>query len=158
MNAVPQLNDQAMFVPMRESDVDDIFAAELRIYRYPWTRGNFSDSLAAGYSAWVCRESGRTASLLGYAVLMLVLDEAHLLNLSIVPERQRQGLGGALLEHLFEVALGHSAKCMYLEVRASNESGLALYERFAFSTIGRRRGYYPAQDGREDAVVMVRKL
>jgi ribosomal-protein-alanine N-acetyltransferase len=158
MSAVPQMRDQATFVPMRETDIDDVVAAELRIYPYPWTRGNFFDSLAAGYSAWVCRETDRNADLIGYAVLMLVLDEAHLLNLSVIPERQRQGLGGTLLEHLFKVAQGHSARRMYLEVRESNRPGIALYDRYAFSTIGRRRGYYPALQGREDAIVMAREL
>jgi ribosomal-protein-alanine N-acetyltransferase len=158
MTAVLQAADRATFVPMHEEDLDAILAVELRIYRYPWTRGNFSDSLAAGYSAWVCRDCGDEAALLGYAILMLVLDEAHLLNLSIVPERQRQGLGGALLQHLFKVARTHSAKRMYLEVRESNVAGIALYERHGFATIGLRRSYYPADGGREDAIVMERTL
>lgn len=143
------------FVPMRESDVDAVHAAELRTYPFPWTRGNFADSLAAGYSSWVLRQDGE---LLGYAVMMLVLDEVQLLNISILPEYQRRGLGSELLAHLLEVARRHGARHMVLEVRPSNVPGQALYRRFLFSEIGRRKGYYPAHDGREEAIVMAREL
>ena len=143
------------FASMHESDVAAVLAAEHRIYPFPWTEGNFTDSLRAGYSAWVCREEG---ALAGYAVMMMVFDEAHLLNISIMPERQRRGLGSDLLSHLFHVARGHGAVCMFLEVRSSNESGQAFYRRLLFSEIGRRREYYPAHAGREDAIVMARDL
>ncbi|WIM06189.1 MAG: ribosomal protein S18-alanine N-acetyltransferase [Candidatus Nitricoxidivorans perseverans] len=140
---------------MRESDLPDVLAAELRIYPFPWTKGNFADSLKAGYSAWVCREGGELA---GYAVMMMAVDEAHLLNISILPERRRRGLGGELLAHLFRIAHGQGAARMLLEVRPSNASGQAFYRRFLFSEIGRRREYYPAHAGREDAIVMAREL
>lgn len=140
---------------MTEDDVDIVVAAEQRIYPFPWTRGNFADSLAAGYSCWLCREG---THLTGYAVMMVVVGEAHLLNISIVPERQGQGIGAGFLSHLFSVARTHGAQRMLLEVRPSNRSGLALYRRFAFSEIGRRRGYYPAREGREEAIVMARDL
>ncbi len=153
MSAV--LKPRLDFVPMRETDVDAVTAAEQRAYDFPWTRGNFVDSLKAGHSAWVCREDG---VLVGYAVLMRVVDEAHLLNITILPEFQRRGLGGELLGQLFEVARRHGAVRMLLEVRPGNVSGLALYRRFLFSEIGRRRGYYPGLDGREDAIVMAREL
>jgi ribosomal-protein-alanine N-acetyltransferase len=146
------------YVPMRESDLDAVFAAELRIYPFPWSRGNFADSLSAGYSAWMCRMPVDGNALVGYGVLMLVLDEAHLLNLSIVPEYRRQGLGAALLEHLLNVGRAHGAKHVYLEVRRSNSAGIALYLGNGFSAIGERRGYYPADQAREDAIVMVRDL
>ena len=153
MSAV--LKPRLDFVPMRETDVDAVTAAEQRAYDFPWTRGNFVDSLKAGHSAWVCREDG---VLVGYAVLMRVVDEAHLLNITILPEFQRRGLGGELLGELFDVARRHGAVRMLLEVRPGNVSGLALYRRFLFSEIGRRRGYYPGLDGREDAIVMAREL
>jgi [ribosomal protein S18]-alanine N-acetyltransferase len=153
MSAV--LRPRLAFVPMRETDVDAVIAAEQRAYHFPWTRGNFVDSLKAGHSAWVCREDG---VLVGYAVLMRVVDEAHLLNITILPEFQRRGLGSELLGEMFDVARGHGAVRMLLEVRPGNVSGLALYRRFLFSEIGRRRGYYPGHDGREDAIVMAREL
>ncbi|MDK9726159.1 MAG: ribosomal protein S18-alanine N-acetyltransferase [Sterolibacteriaceae bacterium MAG5] len=153
MNAVlvPRLD----FMPMAAADVPAIMETENRIYPFPWSAGNFADSLASGHSAWVCREAG---AMVGYAVMMLVLDEAHLLNISVAAERQRGGLGSRLLEFLFEEAKAHGAARMFLEVRPSNASGLGLYRRFGFAEIGRRRGYYPAHDGREDAIVMARDL
>ena len=91
---------------------------------------------------------------IGYSVMMLILDEAHLLNLSVVQEAQGKGVGGALLGHMRETARGLRAKQFFLEVRPSNAPAVRLYERSGFTSIGRRRAYYPAEDGREDAIVM----
>ncbi len=143
------------FMPMRESDIDAVVSAEQCIYAFPWTRGNFTDSLKAGHCAWICREAG---DLVAYAVMMSAMDEVQLLNLSVLPEHRRRGLGSELLVHMFDAARRYGATRMLLEVRAGNESGLALYRRFLFGEIGRRRGYYPAAKGREDAIVMARDL
>lgn len=153
MSAV--LAPRLSYQPMTEADLDAVSAIEARICAFPWTRGNFADSLKSGHSAWVAYEGDL---LVGYGVVMMVIDEAHLLNISIVPERQRQGLGSLLLEHFFAVARGYGGTRMLLEVRPSNESGQALYGRYGFVAIGRRKGYYPAADGREDAIVMAREL
>lgn len=148
-----QLRPQAdQYTPLLERDLDDVVAAERQIYPFPWTHGNFLDSLRSGYSAWVLRDGfGR---LQAYAILMLALDEAHLLNLSVAREFQRAGLGWRTLEWMAEVARGHGARTMLLEVRPSNPAAIRLYERYGFQRIGVRRGYYPAHLGREDAVVM----
>ncbi|MRR09608.1 ribosomal-protein-alanine N-acetyltransferase [bacterium] len=143
------------YQPMTEADLDTVSAIEARICAFPWTRGNFADSLKSGHSAWVAYEGDL---MVGYGVVMMIIDEAHLLNISIVPERQRQGLGSLLLEHFFAVARGYGGTRMLLEVRPSNESGQGLYGRHGFVAIGRRKGYYPAVDGREDAIVMAREL
>ncbi len=137
--------------PMVEADLPAVMAIENAIYAFPWTEGNFRDSLAAGYS---CRAYVRDGELIGYAVVMLALDEAHLLNLSIAASCQRQGYGGLLLRHLCELARGRGARLIYLEVRPSNAAGLHLYERHGFRRVGLRRAYYPAQDGREDALIL----
>ncbi|MBI4987564.1 MAG: ribosomal protein S18-alanine N-acetyltransferase [Rhodocyclales bacterium] len=139
------------FVPMRPEDVDAVLAVEQGAYPFPWSRANFVDSLVAGYSAWCCRVDG---ALVGYAVIMLVLDEAHLLNVTVAPDWQRRGYGTLIMHHLFSTARAHGARRMFLEVRPSNLSGQGLYDRFGFGKIGRRRAYYPAIEGREDAVVM----
>ena len=143
------------FAPMRDADVDEVVAAEQRSYEFPWTRGNFVDSLKAGHSMWLCREAG---ALIGHAVWMMAVDEAHLLNITIVPERQRRGLGGELLRHVFDAARGHGATRMLLEVRPSNAPAQALYRSFGFAPIGRRKGYYPGHGSREDAIVMAGDL
>ena len=149
MNAM--LDTRLRFRPMQMADLDAIMAIEPTIYPYPWTRGNFSDSLDAGYSGWVYEEQGR---IIGYAMLMLVLDEAHLLNISIAKSHQGRGLGRALLEYMMQVARGHGAANMFLEVRPSNLSAIRLYESTGFNEMAVRRGYYPAADGREDAILM----
>ncbi len=140
---------------MTEADLDAVAAAEARIHPYPWTRGNFADSLAAGHGAWLAQEGER---MIGYAVMMPALDEAHLLNISVLPELQRSGRGSALLIHVFAQARLQAATRMLLEVRPGNVSGQGFYRRHGFVEIGRRRDYYPAHGGREDAIVMARDL
>jgi len=139
------------FRPMQAADLDAVMHIENTIYTHPWSRGNFSDSLNAGYSCWVLEENG---TIIGYSVLMLVMDEAHLLNLSIAAHCQRQGLGWALLEKMKELARRHGAVHMFLEVRISNRPAIALYEKAGFNEMSIRRKYYPASHGREDAILM----
>ena len=140
---------------MTTADLDAVAEAERRCHPFPWTRGNFADSLTAGHGAWLALEDGRMA---GYAVMMQVLDEVHLLNITVLPELQRSGRGSALLLQLFDLARHQAATRMLLEVRPGNVSGQGLYQRHGFVEIGRRRDYYPAPDGREDAIVMARDL
>jgi ribosomal-protein-alanine N-acetyltransferase len=151
-----QLKHHLRLRPMQLEDLDAIMQIESTIYSHPWTRGNFSDSLNSGYSAWVLEDqrSGSKEHIIGYALLMLVMDEAHLLNLSITKAYQKQGLGRYLLEHMLTIAKTHKAANMFLEVRPSNISAIALYENMGFSEMAVRRGYYPAKEGREDAVLM----
>ena len=149
MNAVLKVNYQLR--PMQMADLDAVMEIEPTIYTHPWTRGNFSDSINSGYSAWVL-EANQT--IIGYALLMMVLDEAHLLNLSVAKDQQKQGLGRYLLEHMLQIAKNHKAANMFLEVRPSNISAIALYENMGFCEMAVRRGYYPALNGREDAVLM----
>jgi ribosomal-protein-alanine N-acetyltransferase len=136
---------------MQVDDLDAVMAIEPHIYSHPWTRGNFSDSLNSGHSAWVLAQNNK---IIGYALLMIVLDEAHLLNLSIAKIYQKQGLGRFLLEHMLDISKKYQAVNMFLEVRASNVSALALYENMGFNEMAVRRNYYPAMNGREDAILM----
>ena len=153
MNAV--LKRVPDFRPMRNEDIDAVLSVEQASYAFPWSRANFADSLAAGYAAWNCHVDGE---LVGYAVMMLALDEAQLLNLTVAPAWQRNGYGGVLVHQLMSVARTHGARRMLLEVRPSNRAAQALYAHIGFRQIGRRRGYYPAQGGREDAIVMAVEL
>lgn len=147
--------ERIIFRPMTEADVDAVFAAELRIYPFPWTRGNFLDSVRSEYRNWVCEDNG---ALVGYAVVTVTLDEAQLLNISVVPERRRQGLGLALMEHLMADVARRGVKTLFLEVRPSNAAGRAMYDGLGFTRIGERRDYYPAAGGRENAIVMSKGL
>ena len=149
MSAV--LKDLPQLAAMREDDLDAVLAIEQAVYTHPWTRGNFTDSLRSGYA---CRTWRADAALVGYFVLMAAAGEAHLLNLSIAAAWQRRGHGTALLGEALRIGRDMGARNIFLEVRPSNLAGKALYERFGFRKIALRRGYYPAQGGREDALVL----
>ena len=144
--------DDLAYAPMVMADLDEVEAIEQAVYPHPWTRGNFVDSLAAGYSAWTLRDG---AALAGYFLVMPVLDEAHLLNVSVAAPRQGQGIGRYLLDKVCACARGLRAESVLLEVRPSNQRALAVYLRYGFVEIGRRKNYYPAHEGRrEEAIVM----
>jgi ribosomal-protein-alanine N-acetyltransferase len=153
MSAV--LKDAPSLAVMREQDLDEVIAIEDAIYSHPWTRGNFADSLHAGYA---CRVWRRDGELVGYFVVMAAAGEAHLLNLSIAPRHQRRGHGSALLREAGAVAASLGAHDLFLEVRPSNHAAQALYRRFGFRKVAVRRDYYPARIGREDALVLTLPL
>lgn len=142
-----------VYEPMQPADLDDVVAVEQSVYPHPWTRTNFADSLKSGYHAWVLRDPSR--ALLGYFLVMAVVDEAHLLNVAVAEQWQGKGLGHFLLNQSVACARGLGLESMLLEVRPSNRRALDIYRRYGFTEIGRRKGYYPAADqAREDAIVM----
>jgi [ribosomal protein S18]-alanine N-acetyltransferase len=136
---------------MTAADLDTVIAIETAIYPYPWTRGNFADSIQAGYHCWVAECAG---VLVGYFVVMAAAGEAHLLNLSVSAAWQRRGIGREALGFALTLARDHGAGKVLLEVRPSNRAALALYASAGFAELAVRRGYYPDASGREDAVVM----
>lgn len=139
-------------LPMQASDLDEVTDCEQTAARHSWTRGNFADALASGNFAWVMRVDGK---LVAQAVSLGILDEAHLLILSVHPSAQRQGMGRLMLEHVLDHARTSGASQLFLEVRQSNQIARALYDSSGFLEIGRRKGYYPGENGlREDAIVM----
>lgn len=140
---------------MTAADIDAVQAIEARVQAFPWTRGNFSDALEAGYPGWVAREGD---AILGFAVSMRAVDEIHLLVIGIAPECQRQGRGRMLLDFVAGRARADGMARMLLEVRPSNAGAVAFYRQAGFVEIGRRRGYYPSSTGREDAIVMAKDL
>jgi len=135
----------------RVADLDRVTEIETAIYSHPWTRGNFVDSIKAGYTCHVMQVAGE---VIGYGVMMVAVREAHLLNLSIASEWQRQGYGRSLLLHFIGLARRSDALQMLLEVRISNEAGRKLYASMGFHPVAVRPGYYPATHGREDAILM----
>ncbi len=149
MNAL--LKPDLKYRPMQEADLDAVMAIEPTIYSHPWSRGNFVDSLKSGYSCWVAELDGE---LIGYGAMMVVLDEVHLLNISIAKAWQGRGLGRALLDHFIAVAKRHGGQMMFLEVRPSNTPAIGLYESMGFNEFSVRKGYYPSENGREDAILM----
>ncbi|TWI02944.1 ribosomal-protein-alanine N-acetyltransferase [Luteimonas cucumeris] len=141
--------------PMREDDLDTVIAIEQRAYPFPWTRGILRDCLRADYPAWVLLQD---EAIIGYGVLSIAADEAHILNICTAPEAQGRGHGRRLLRALLQLARGRGVRRMFLEVRPSNPHAIALYHDEGFNEIGRRPRYYPARDGREDAIVMAMEL
>lgn len=141
------------YAPMQTSDLAEVVDLEQTVYPHPWSLANFADSLASGYEAWVLRDTDN--SLMGYFLVMPIVDEAHLLNVAVSAERQGQGLGRFLLNQAVACARGLGMTSVLLEVRPSNTRALEIYQRYGFQTIGRRKGYYPAANQqREDAIVM----
>lgn len=149
MSAVTQ--SEMLIRPMQLEDLEAIVEIESVIYSHPWTRGNFQDSLKSGHSAWVMVVDEVVAA---YALMLTVIDEAHLLNISVAKPYQRLGFGESLLHHMVDRAKTAHAATVFLEVRASNFAALALYGKMGFAEMGIRRGYYPAKNGREDAILM----
>jgi [ribosomal protein S18]-alanine N-acetyltransferase len=141
------------FERMQADDVAEVLAIEQSVFPHPWSRGNFLDSLASGYEAWVVRDAAQ--NMLGYVLLMMILDEAHLLNIALRADAQGQGMGRLLMDKAMSIARGKNALSLFLEVRPSNSRALATYQRYGFDRVGLRKNYYPAaNNGREDAVVM----
>jgi len=140
---------------MQVDHVPAIGSMDRRNYEFAWTDGIFRDCVKAGY---ICPLLMIDKEIVGYGVLQIGADEAHLLNLCIDEPWQRQGLARTLLEHLVEESLRHGAHVLFLEVRPSNTRAVALYQQSGFNEIGLRRNYYDAKGGREDALVMARYL
>ena len=144
---VPEL----AFAALREPDLVTVAAIEADVYVFPWTIGNFRDSMLSAYECWGCWTKGE---LIGYAVVMTALEEAHLLNFAVAGGWQQRRVGTAFLRFLIDNARHSKREMFYLEVRPSNLPGLRLYERFGFKQLGVRRDYYPAMTGREDAMFL----
>jgi len=147
---------EARFEPLTEARLDELMPIEQAAYAHPWSRGNFSDSLRAGYQAQLLVAD---STILGYFVAMKGVDEVHLLNITVAPAWQGQGWSRVMLDALAIWSRGQGAQWLWLEVRVSNTRALQIYERHGYRRVGDRKGYYPAADGRrEDAVVMSFKL
>lgn len=145
--------------PMTLADLDVVTTIEYLAYPFPWTRGNFIDSLAAGYPAHVLLDEKAGDRLIGYFVAMEGVDEVHLLNITVTPSEQGRGHGREMLDALVDLCRDCGAEQLWLEVRQSNPRARELYRRYGFREVGVRRGYYPAAQGqREDARVMTLAL
>lgn len=140
---------------MSPQDIAAIMAIEHQCYPFPWTPGIFRDCMRVGYRCVVLEHEER---IIGYGVLSAAAGESHILNLSIHPQAQRRGYGRALLDRLIADARTLGADMISLEVRPSNTIARHLYQRAGFNEVGRRRHYYPAAQGREDALILARAL
>jgi ribosomal-protein-alanine N-acetyltransferase len=154
MSAVIE-SPQPLLRPMLEEDIEAVLAIENEVYPHGWTEGFFRDCLRVRYSCWVLEQGGE---LVGYGIMSAAVGEAHILNVAVAPSCQGRGLGRDMLMHLLQLAGRHGAETAFLEVRPSNQIAIRLYETTGFHQVGLRRDYYPADKGREDAVIMARAL
>jgi len=136
---------------MTEEDLDDIMDIENRTYQFPWTRGIFRDCLHVGYCCWVYASENQVDA---YGVMSVGAGEAHILTIVVNDASRGQGVGKMMLEHLLKVAEQHKVVTVLLEVRPSNKIAVQLYRNTGFNEVGTRPNYYPAEDGREDALIM----
>lgn len=148
-DALPQLRD------MQESDLPAVMAIERVAYEFPWTEGIMRDCLKFGY---VCKVYEARGCIIGYGVLSIAAGECHFLNICIAPPHQRHGHGALLVAQLLQVARQAHARTALLEVRVSNVAAYRLYHKMGFNEIGMRKGYYPAHNTREDALLLAREL
>jgi ribosomal-protein-alanine N-acetyltransferase len=142
--------------PMSGVHLKPVLEIERRAYEFPWTESIFRDCLRVGYSTWLVTQGGDP--ILAYGVMSMAVGEAHILNLCVEPAYHQQGLGRFLLTHFLRLARGAGMELMLLEVRKSNAAAIALYDRMGFRKLGVRKGYYPANDGREDAWLLGKNL
>lgn len=141
------------FCRMQPTDVNDVLAIENDLYPFPWTRGNFLDSITNGYEGWLLRDGNGVLN--GYFLLMPSVDDAHLLNITVHRDLQGRGLGLLLLNKAKLLAKERKLDAILLEVRPSNSRAEKIYARYGFARIGVRKGYYPAPNNqREDGIVM----
>ncbi len=140
---------------MTEHDLRAVLEIEQRSYKFPWSEGIFHDCMRFGYSSWVTEVEDR---LVAYAVMSIAVQECHILNLCVDPDLQGHGIGRRFLQELLLIAKTRKADTVFLEVRPSNVAALSLYFSEGFNEIGTRRDYYPANVGREDAVILAKSL
>ena len=158
------------FLPMEAGDLDEVLSIEQISHAHPWTRGNFSDSLAAGHWAYCIRpdlvdaEPGSYLDpqvLWAYCVLYPAVDELHLLNITVAPKLRRLGIAARMMKAIEGIAASRQMPRIILEVRPSNIPAISLYQSLGYETIGVRKGYYPADEStgqREDAQVMAKSI
>jgi ribosomal-protein-alanine N-acetyltransferase len=151
-----QLEPAVTIRRMRRSDVTQVIENERESYSHPWSERIFHDCLRVGYRAWVAED--RAGRVVGHALASIAVGEAHVLNLCVGRAARRRGAASQLLEALMEQVIREGAHVLFLEVRPSNKPARRLYAHYGFERIATRPGYYPAGDGREDALVLARDL
>ena len=140
---------------MSYSDLKSVISVEEKAYPHPWTLGIFRDCLRIGYNAWVMTLDKK---IIGYGIVMLSPGEAHILNICIEPDFQKKGLGRYLLRFILKKSNQTDVDMVLLEVRRSNAAAQQLYQSEGFHELGVRKAYYPADNGREDAIILAKYL
>jgi ribosomal-protein-alanine N-acetyltransferase len=143
------------FRPMTVADIEWVMKVEHEVYEFPWTERIFGDCIRVGYHCWLALQQ---QDIVGHAVISVTAGESHMLNLSVARKYQRMGFASQFIEFLIEEARARDAETMLLEVRPSNIAAICCYNSSGFNEIGNRKDYYPAPDGREDALLFARHI
>ncbi|MBT8435012.1 MAG: ribosomal protein S18-alanine N-acetyltransferase [Gammaproteobacteria bacterium] len=143
------------FRRMTLADIKWVMKVEREVYQFPWTDKIFNDCIRVGYHCWLALHQQH---IVGHAVISVTAGESHMLNLSIAREHQRKGYGRQFIEFLIDEARERNAQTMLLEVRPSNAAAINCYNSAGFNEIGCRKDYYPAPEGREDALLFARQI
>lgn len=143
------------FRRMKADDVAQVMLVEKAVYQYPWTEGIFNDCIRVGYECWLAEID---ESLVAHAVISVAAGESHILNISVSSKLQGQGIGKQFIEFLVSIAKSKKASMILLEVRPSNVQAINCYNATGFNEIGCRKNYYPASNGREDALLFAREI
>ena len=147
--------DAPQIRPMEIMDIKAVMKVERAAYEFPWTPNIFRDCLRVGYYCCVLDDNGE---IIGHAIMSYAVGECHILNLCVHPGYQGQGLGRKLIMHMLDVGRRNGARVAFLEVRLSNASAYNLYQNLGFAEVGIRKDYYPAEGGREDAMILAYDL
>lgn len=140
---------------MEIDDIDTVMQVETKVYSYPWTEGIFKDCIRVGYDCWLALVDD---SIAAHAVISVAAGESHILNISVAEEQQGRGIGKQFIEFLVRIAINKQADIIMLEVRTSNVAAINCYNATGFNEIGCRKDYYPASNGREDALLFARQI
>ncbi|OSN06427.1 ribosomal protein S18-alanine N-acetyltransferase [Lonsdalea iberica] len=140
---------------LTSADLTTAFQIERLSHAFPWTEKTFLSNQGERYFNL---KLSHGEQMVAFAITQIVLDEATLFNIAVHPEHQRRGYGRALMEHLIAEMEQRGILTLWLEVRASNQRAIALYEFLGFNEVSIRRNYYPSAEGREDAIMMALPL
>jgi len=143
------------FRRMDIGDIDTVMLVEKQVYEYPWTEGIFNDCIRVGYECWLALLEDQ---IIAHAVISVAAGESHILNISIDPGYQNKGIGKQFIEYLIDIAKSKRASVIMLEVRPSNTLAISCYNAAGFNEIGCRKNYYPAPEGKEDALLFAREI
>lgn len=154
LDEVPEASNTLSFRTMHRDDLKQVMEVEEQAYTHPWTVGIFRDCLRV-HRCWVAQEDD---AIVGYAILMMAPGESHVLNLCVKPDEQGKGIGRQLLRLMMQKSEQSGVDMILLEVRRSNQLAINLYQSEGFHELGVRKGYYPSDTGREDAIILARYL
>lgn len=140
-------------VPMDASHLDALAQIEQVCFSAPWSRSMLEEELYNDCAAYLVAEDENGAAV-GYAGVQVVLDEGYITNVAVLPAWRKGGVASQLLDVFFRFARGNDLAFLTLEVRPSNEAAVALYQKFGFEEVGRRKNYY--EKPKEDALIMTK--